>query len=212
MVVCLALSVVAGTFGADPAAAARRAPARGCHPRGSEVIGRRGGEVVFRHVIRTGGQYGTTYRYYGCLKPSQRPRALYSGGEQSEITMLHPFGGNPVFQGSYATWAEEEGDVACGKYTFGEPCPSISTIEAWDLRSGRRICTAAAAPAALALTAGGLVVWVEDPTLALVFCGPAGERLLSIAPVEPQSLKVSGNTVSWQSEAHTHSVALTYPE
>src|SRR5271166_6165326 len=135
----LAIAWCPGTAGAR----ATTTRQRGCQPSPREVVGRRGAAVVFRHPIGN-GEYGTAYRYYGCVDAAQRPRRLYDGGEQFDITLLHPVGGDPVFRGPFVAWAEEEPDLECDK--SGELCPAITSVEAWNLRTGRRLCSSVAIP------------------------------------------------------------------
>ena len=103
-----------------------------------------------------------------------------------------------------------------------------STVALFDLRSGARIATAAATTperraesfltvASMVVDANGTLAWigqrsaigVPTPTLEVHALNAAGNRLLaSGAHISPKSLRLHGETLTWQAGGHTKSTTL----
>ena len=109
----------------------------------------------------------------------------------------------------------------CSKYA--QPNCTTSVTASFDLRTGRRRGTAQGLTPAerdgtegftaadIALTTAGWFAWIPAPASSpqpLLAAASGGQRTLDPGPVDPPSLKASGNSVSWTSGGQPHSATL----
>jgi hypothetical protein len=192
----------AATSSSGSAASTRDFAARApiCRPARIEVLARSGGAVLFyRTTGPFDGKYGAPSALFACTRPRQRPVVIsrfdeYTGPHFSHVSV----------HGDYAAYAEEEDSNTCGAYGE-ELCEPLAVFfESVDLRTGRaRVGPTPGDPAALVVTARGWTAWIAG-TLgrsrgALFARDSHGRRELDPGPVDPASLRVSGNAIAWTS-------------
>ncbi len=199
LLAALALASAAGAAGTHPAS---------CKPRPGQVLARKGSEVIFRRSTGPSGEYGAASALYGCQRTRQRPVRLLAFQEGMDPEVQRLAGVDAVFAGAYAALTYKIYDAACAKYTGGGPECESSGLASFDLRTGKTRAHAPEAASALVLSARGWVGWVSAQGGALHAIGSKGARVLDPGPVEPASLKLSGQTLRWTSTASTHSALL----
>jgi hypothetical protein len=171
-----------------------------CRPARVQVLARSGQSVLFyRTTGPFDGKYGSPSALFGCTRLHQRPVVI---SRFDEFTSPH-FSYVSV-RGAYAAYAEEQDSNTCGAYGE-ELCEPLAVFfESVDLRSGRaRVRFTPGAPAALVVTAKGWIAWIAGTVGgsqgALFARDSHGRRELDAGPVDPASLRVSGNAITWAS-------------
>lgn len=196
-----AAAVAAAGSLAAPAAATSLVARPGrptCKRAGSRTIVSSPQARVYAIVARGDDQeYGPPTTIVGCWRGQEHRRVVL----QRHRLGLAVFVDRKRLSGRYVALQTTVVDAACTKYMGSSPdCVSYG-LASYDLRTGRRRAQGDGNPAAIALTTRGWLAWVRQPDAsgaATVFAQDgAGRRQLDAGAIDPRSLSVTVDVVSW---------------
>jgi len=193
------LAAAAGPLAA-PAAATTVATRGGrptCKRAGSRTIASSPQARVYAITGRDDGEYGAPTTIVGCWRAKERRRvALLRHGVGQAL-----FVDRKRLAGRYVALQTTVVDAACTKYMGSSPECFTYRLASYDVRTGRHRAQGDGAPAAFALTTRGWLAWVTAPDgsgAATVFARDgAGRRQLDAGAIDPRSLSVTDDVVSW---------------
>jgi hypothetical protein len=179
----------------------------------ASVGGTRGARVFVRFGPEDDDLYGPETRVYGCRKGA-RPRRL----ETLEAGIAPTFTAHR-FSGAVVGFTSTDVDVQCTK-GMGGRAPECVTyrLRSYDLRSGRRRAafdapaTTSTPPRDLRVGTRGWMAWTTradgGPSRRLWGLADGAPKLLDTGAVEPSSIRVRGDAVTWRRDGLRRTTAL----
>lgn len=195
-----AAAVAAAGSLAAPAAATSLVARPGrptCKRVGSRTIVSSPTARVYAIVGRDDGEYGAPVTVVGCWRAQERRRVVlqrFGAGQSASVERKRLAGRHVALQTTVV-------DVACTKYMGSAPECVSHGLASYDLRTGRLRASGDGRATAFALADRGWLAWVTQPdasgAVAVWAQDGAGRRQLDAGAIDPRSLSVTVDVVSW---------------
>jgi hypothetical protein len=199
----LSATILALALNTAAATAATPVKRRLCTVHHARTLATVGTTRLLSRDTNIGDEYGPTTTLYGCV------------GRHSPRNLGEAYGIEPAtlrITPRYAAFSFRSSDVACSKYMPNDPACTTTGIRVFDLLTGRLRASAASEAQALVLSPRGRTAWVgfpgADGRRSVVAIDAAGQRTLATGVIDPASLVLVGETVTFSVDGVSQSATL----
>ena len=201
----LATALLTVVLAAAPAQAQRRAPC-------SAVKGTTVAKSPFARVVERSGQ--TERKLIACVRASRRRLLLSSVTDDFDAYQTGRFD-RVVLRGAFVAWSETTSEFSCKAACPPEYDGTSTYVGLGDLRARRRKLVLATADviSPIRLSSTGAAAWTvafgSGDVELHAMKRTTEATLLDRGDIDPASLRVSGNVVSWRKAGELHSFAVS---